>query len=134
MIPPDEPAWFEEDVVKAIHSRQLAEHGGGDGIRDHGMLESALARPKQLWAYANPDVYALAASYAYGLSKNHPFVDGNKRIAAVICETFLALYQREVLLSEAEKYIQYIALAAGEHTEDSFAKWLREHSGPLSED
>lgn len=131
MIPADEPAWFEEDIVIAIHARQLAEHGGTEGLRDRGMLQSALARPQQLWAYANPDLYDLAAAYAFGLSKNHPFLDGNKRIAAVICETLLDLYGREVQLTEAEKYVQYYGLAAGEHTEESFVQWLRENSGPL---
>ena len=133
MIPTDEPAWFEEDVVIAIHDRQLAEHGGTSGMRDRGLLESALARPRQLWAHANPDLYDLTAAYAFGLSKNHPFLDGNKRIAAVICETLLDLYGRELRLPESEKYMQYIALAAGEHTEESFAIWLRENSGPLSD-
>ncbi|MBT5706812.1 type II toxin-antitoxin system death-on-curing family toxin [bacterium] len=133
MIPSDEPSWFEDDVVIAIHGRQLAEHGGSEGIRDRSMLDSALAKPQQLWAYANPDLYDLAAAYAFGLSKNHPFVDGNKRIAAVICETLLDLYGREVKLSEAEKYVEYYALAAGEHTEESFATWLRENSGPLKD-
>ena len=133
MIPVDEPHWFETDVVLAIHQRLLAEHGGGDGVRLSEMLESALAKPQQLWAYANPDLYDLAASYAFGLSKNHPFVDDNKRIAAVICETFIELHEHEIKLSEADKYPQYLALAAGEHTEDSFAKWLREHSAPLAD-
>jgi death on curing protein len=128
MIPPDEPNWFEDDVVIAIHSRQLAEHGGSEGIRDRSMLESVLTKPQQLWAYADPDLYDIAAANAFGLSKNHPFIDGNKRIAAVSCETFLDLYGHEVNLSEADKYIQYHALAAGEHSERSFAKWLHDHS------
>lgn len=128
----DEPDWFERDVVNAIHSRQLAEHGGIPGTRDEGMLESAMALPKQLWAYANPDIYDLAAAYAFGLAKNHPFLDGNKRIAAVICETFLDLYGQEIALNQAEKYVQYLALAAGEIPEESFATWLREHSGEVS--
>ena len=133
MTPTDEPDWFEADIVLAIHARQLAEHGGQEGIRDEGMLESALARPQQLWAYKNPDLYDLAAAYAFGLAKNHPFLDGNKRIAAVICETFIELHDREIKLSEEAKYIQYLALAAGDITEDSFATWLRENSGELEE-
>ncbi len=133
MIPIDEPTWFEEDVVVAIHDRQLAEHGGTEGIRDHGMLESALARPKQLWSYANPDLYDLAAAYAFGLAKNRPLLDGNKRIAAVMCETLLDLFDREIQLSQAEKYVHYYGLAAGDETEDAFANWLRENSGPLEE-
>lgn len=131
MTPADEPAWFDEDIVIAIHDRQVAEHGGTEGIRDQGMLESALARPQQLWASANADLYDLAAAYTFGLAKNHPFLDGNKRIIAVMCETFLALYDKEIHLSQAEKYVRYCCLAAGDETEESFASWLRENSGPL---
>lgn len=132
MIPIDEPDWFEADVVLAIHSRQLAEHGGQPGIRDEGMLESALARPRQKWAYENADLYDLAAAYAYGISKNHPFLDGNKRTAAVICETFIELHDHEIKLDETAKYPHYLSLAAGEHTEESFALWLRENSAPTT--
>jgi len=131
MNPIDEPDWFETDVVLAIHDRQLAEHGGQAGIRDEGMLESALARPRQLWAYKDPDLFDLAAAYAFGLSKNHPFLDGNKRTAAVICEAFIELNGREVKLDETAKYVVYLALAAGEHGEESFATWLRDNSGEL---
>ena len=131
MIPADEPFWFEADVVLAIHGRQLAEHGGQPGLRDGGMLESALSRPRQKWAYEDADLYDLAAAYAFGLSKNHPFFDGNKQNAAVICETFIEIYDHEVKLDESVKYVEYLALAAGEHSEESFAKWLRDHSGAL---
>ena len=131
MIPVDEPFWFEADVVLAIHGRQLAEHGGQPGLRDEGMLESALSRPRQKWAYKDADLYDLAAAYAFGLSKNHPFLDGNKRIAAVICETFIEIHDHEVKLDESAKYVEYLALAAGEHTEETFAKWLRDHSGAI---
>ena len=127
MIPIDEPDWFEEDVVSAIHSRQLAEHGGISGSRDEGMLKSALARPKQLWAYADPNLFDLVAAYAFSLARNPPFLDGNKRIAAVVCETLLDLYGYEINLGQAEKYVQYSTLAAGEISEESFAAWLREH-------
>ena len=127
----EEPDWFETDVVLAIHDRQLSEHGGQAGLRDEGMLESALARPQQLWNYGTPDLFDLAAAYAFGLSKNHPFLDGNKRTAAVICETFIELQGQEIQLGEAEKYVQYLALAAGEHSEESFATWLRDNSGEL---
>lgn len=131
MIPADEPHWFECDVVQAIHQRLLAEHGRDDGVRSLEMLELVLAKPKQLWASANPDLYDLAASYAFGLSKNHSFVDGNKRIAAVVCEAFIELHDYEIKLNEEEKYPQYLTLASGEHTEESFATWLRENSAPL---
>lgn len=127
----EEPFWFEADVVLAIHDRQLAEHGGQPGLRDEGMLESALARPQQLWTYGSPDLFDLAGAYAFGLSKNHPFLDGNKRTAAVICETFLELQSHEIQLGEEAKYIEYIALAAGEHSEESFAAWMRENSGKV---
>jgi len=86
-----EPTWILDEVVEAIHLRQIAEHGGSEGVRDTGLLSSALARPKNLFAYSNPkpDLAALAASYAFGIVKNHPFVDGNKRTAYVVCGTFL---------------------------------------------
>ena len=130
----DEPLWFDKEVVMIIHDRQLAEHGGSDGIRDDSLLESALGRSRQLWAfwaYSDPDLFALAASYAFGLAKNHPFIDGNQRTAAVICEAFIELHRMEVKLDENTKYPEYLALAAGEHSEESFATWLREKSAPL---
>ncbi len=88
-----DPIWMTKELATAIHSRQLAEHGGADGVRDAGLLDSALARPRQQFAYADPtpNVPALAASYAFGVAKNHAFIDGNKRTAAVVCETFLML-------------------------------------------
>lgn len=119
--------WVLEEVVHMFHAAQLAEHGGGEGIRDAGMLESALNRPKQLFQYggAQVDLCQLAAAYAFGLAKNHPFVDGNKRTAAITCELFLNLNGRFFNIGEAEKYPHYLSLAAGEHTEESFANWLR---------
>ncbi len=131
MIPVDEPLWFEADVVKIIHDRQLAEHGGTPGLKNEGLLESALARPRQKWAYENADLFDLSAAYAFGVAKNHAFNDGNKRTAAVLCETFLDLSGYEIKLGEAEKYIEYLKLAAGEHSEESFAAWLRENSGAV---
>lgn len=99
-----EPVWVRDDVVSAIHSRQLAEHGGSTGVRDAGLLASALARPKHRLAYAHGtvDLASLAASYAYGIIKNHPFVDGNKRTAAVVCELFLELNSQELTASDEE--------------------------------
>ncbi len=113
---------------KKAHQRELAEHGGQDGIRDEGMLLPALSGPKQLFQYGDPppDLCALAASYAFGLAKNHPFVDGNKRTAAVACELFLLLNGLLVTVSEEEKRPHYLNLASGEHNEEGFAKWLRE--------
>ena len=123
-----EPEWLDERVVRLVHQRHLAEHGGLSGIRDDGLLVSALARPRQLWHYANPlpDLCALAAAYAFGLSKNHAFLDGNKRTAAIACELFLNLNGRIFTVGEELKYPHYLALAAGQHSEESLAKWLRE--------
>ena len=119
--------WVLEEVVHLFHAAQLAEHGGGEGIRDQGMLESALNRPRQLYDYggASVDLCQLAAAYAFGLAKNHPYIDGNKRTAAITCELFLNLNGRVFTIDEIEKYPHYLALAAGEHSEDSFAAWLR---------
>jgi death-on-curing protein len=123
-----EPEWIQEKVVRLFHQRQLAEHGGLPGIRDEGLLGSALSRPQQLWFYGNPspDLCALAAAYAFGLAKNHPFLDGNKRSSAIACELFLNLNGRFFTVSEEVKYPHFIALASGEHDEESFASWLRD--------
>src|SRR5215208_2878974 len=101
-----EPLWLQDAVLTAIHSRQLAEHGGLDGIRDPGMLSSALARPKNAFAYSQPKLHipALAAAYAFGVIKNHPFVDGNKRTAYVLCRTFLKLNGQDIQATDVEKY------------------------------
>jgi death-on-curing protein len=122
-----EPRWLLDSVVPAIHRRQLAEHGGLDGIRDAGLLASALARPKNLFAYSNPkpDVSALAASYAFGIARNHPFVDGNKRTAFVVCRTFLRLNGQDVDATESEKYLEFIGLAEGTIGEEELAEWIR---------
>ena len=122
-----EPEWIEEKVVRLFHQRQLAEHGGLEGIRDEGLLLSALSRPQQLWHYGNPepDLCALATAYAHGITKNHPFFDGNKRTAAIACELFLNLNSVEFTVGEEIKYPNYLALAAGDHDEESFADWLR---------
>ena len=119
--------WIERALVLALHERQLAEHGGGIGVRDEGLLESALARPQQLFAYGDPppDLAALAASLAFGLARNHPFVDGNKRTAAVACELFLVLNQAALQASNIELYPVYLSLAEGSLSEAEFADWLR---------
>lgn len=124
---PEEPEWLMERTVRLFHQRQLAEHGGITGLRDENMLMSALAKPQQLWCYGSPppDLCQLAAAYAYGLAKNHPFLDGNKRTAAIACETFLILNGREFTVGEEEKYPIYLALAAGEISESEFCEWLR---------
>lgn len=119
--------WIYRRLIVAVHERQLAEHGGGTGIRDEGFLESALARPQQLYAYGQPppDLADLAASLAFGLARNHPFVDGNKRTAAVACETFLLLNGALLLADDLELYPVYLALAEGRLSESDFADWLR---------
>jgi len=122
--------WVETALVLAIHDRQLAEHGGSAGVRDEGLLESALARPKQLLAYGDPppDLCDLAAALAHGLARNHPFVDGNKRTAHVAYRTFLALNGVELDATDEEKYVTMIALAEGKLSERDFAAWLRVHA------
>jgi len=119
--------WLETALVLAIHERQLSEHGGSAGVRDEGLLESALARPRQLHAYGDPapDLADLAASLASGLARNHPFVDGNKRTAAVACETFLELNGARLDAEDLELYPLYLALAEGKLGEREFAAWLR---------
>lgn len=121
--------WIGKPLALAIHDRQLAEHGGGSGVRDDTLLDSALARPQQLFAYGDPppDLAALAASLALGLARNHPFVDGNKRTAAVACETFIRLNDVILRADDLALYPVYIALAEGSLTEADFAAWLREH-------
>ena len=114
------------DVAIAAHAEQLAEHGGGDGVRDAGLLDSAMSRPQDLAQYGEPDIAALAAAYAFGIARNHPFVDGNKRTAAVVCETFLALNGHTIDASDAEVVVSFVSLAAGELTEGELADWLRE--------
>lgn len=129
-----EPEWLETANVRLFHKRQLAEHGGMAGLRDENMLMSALAKPQQLWCYGSPppDICALASAYAYGLAKNHPFLDGNQRTATIACETFLILNGRSFAIGEEEKYPVYLALAAGEISEGDFAEWLRETTRPLA--
>ena len=119
--------WIESKLVLAIHDRQLAEHGGSPGVRDANLLESALARPQQLHAYGDPppDLADLAASLAFGLARNHPFVDGNKRTAFVSCRTFLALNGANLLASDEEKYLTFLALGEGRLSVADLAAWLR---------
>jgi death on curing protein len=118
--------WVDVRVALALHEEQLRAWGGGSGVRDEGLLESALARPQNLAAYSEPDLADLAASYAYGLAKNHPFVDGNKRTALVVCETFIIDNQRSLTATDAELAVLFEELAAGDISETEFAQWLRE--------
>jgi death-on-curing protein len=128
--------WIEKPLALAIHDRQLSEHGGIPGVRDAGLLDSALARPQQLHAYGDPppDLADLAASLAFGLARNHPFLDGNKRTAHVAYRTFLALNQAELAASDEDKYLTMLALAEGSLSEADFAAWLRRHLRPTPGD
>ena len=118
--------WLREEVAFALHAEQLAEHGGAAGVRDVGLLQSALARPENLATYGGPDAAALAAAYAFGIARNHPFTDGNKRTAAVTALLFLIHNGIGFRISEAELVVMTLALAAGELTEDEVAAWFRD--------
>jgi death-on-curing protein len=125
-----EVVWILPSAVAAIHERQIAEHGGGTGIRDEGLLLSALARPENLYAYGdNVDIASLAASYAFGIAKNHPFVDGNKRTALVVMRTFLALNGASFEATPEDKYLMILRLAEGAITEEELAAWIRKCIG-----
>lgn len=115
-----------DSMALAAHAEQLAEHGGGYGLRDEGALKSAMARPRNIAGYGNPDLSALAAAYAFGIARNHPFVDGNKRTAAVVSETFHALNGHRLNATDAEIVVTFVTLAAGELSEEELADWFRE--------
>jgi death-on-curing protein len=120
-----EPEWISHEVVLAIHAEQLAEHGGLDGIRDVGLLESALTRPKNLYHYSSKVTLSeLAAAYALGIAKNHPFVDGHKRTAWIVCAVFLELNGKAVVLDQAEVVEMMLGIAGGGVNEQQFARWL----------
>lgn len=119
--------WLDPAVLHAVHEEQLGEHGGASGTRDAGLFESALARPENLAAYGEPDAAALAAAYGWGLARNHPFVDGNKRTAFVATELFLALNGLELTSDDADCVLTMLAVASGEMNEDDFAAWIRAH-------
>jgi death-on-curing protein len=121
-----EPIWLDTKIALAVHDRQLAEHGGGSGVRDSGMLDSALARPINRWSYGETDLAAPAAAYAFGIARNHPFVDGNKRTAWVFARLFLALNGAELSFAPEDAIRVMLALAAGELSEDEIADWFRE--------
>lgn len=125
--------WVDAAVALAAHNEQLAEHGGAAGVRDPSMLESAMARPLNLLAYTDPDIADLVASYAFGIARNHPFIDGNKRTAAVVSETFLVLNGHSLTCSDVELVTTFLALAAGELTPEQLAAWFRQHIAALPE-
>jgi death-on-curing protein len=124
------PVWIDLDVVLAIHDEQLAEHGGQPGIRDRGMLESAMARPRNQFSYYEASIARLSASYAFGISRNHPFLDGNKRTSLVVAELFLQLNGLDLSTMDAECVTTFLQLAAGELTEDQLAQWIAGHTAP----
>lgn len=119
--------WISKQALLLLHDESLAEHGGGSGLRDEGLLDSALARPVNLAAYGEPDVAALAASYGVGVAKNHPFVDGNKRAALLAAGLFLYLNGWRLQATQADTTLTMLGVAAGEVSEDAFAAWLRSH-------
>jgi death-on-curing protein len=122
--------FISRKALELLHDESLAEHGGRPGLRDEGLLESALARPHQLLAYGEPDLAALAAAYGFGMARNHPFVDGNKRAAFLATGLFLALNGQRLVTTQAEATLTILALAAGDLPEDAFAQWLRERLQP----
>lgn len=123
--------WLSRDALLAAHDEQLAEHGGAAGIRDLNLFESALAWPQNLAAYEQPDAARLAASYAFGIAKNHPFIDGNKRTALVALEAFLVLSGFSLDASDADCVVAILRLAEGELDETALADWVRKHAQPL---
>ena len=120
--------WIEASTLLAVHEEQLREHGGGTGVRDVGLFESALNRPVNLAAYGSPDAADLAAAYGFGLARNHPYVDGNKRTAFVAVELFLMLNGWDLQADDGECVLTMLALAAGELSEAELAAWIRGHS------
>ncbi len=125
-----EPKWLGVESVLVMHEEQLAEHGGASGIRDLGLLDSALARPRNAWSYGQSDLVALAALYAAGIMRNHPFIDGNKRTGFLAAYAFLYVNGLEIIANEAEVIVQCLSLAAGEIDDTEFAAWLRENVRP----
>lgn len=125
-----EPVWLDAGLAMAIHDRQLAEHGGGVGVRDEGMLDSALSRPLNQWTYGEDDLCALAAAYAFGVAKNHPFIDGSKCTAWVLARLFLVLNAVELSFTSEDAIATVLALAAGELSEEEMADWFRTHLVP----
>ena len=124
--PRAEPVWLDSRIAYAVHDRQLAEHGGGVGLRDAGALESALTRPINRWNYGEDELAQLAAANAFGIARNHPFVDGNKRTAWIMARLFLLANTVEITFDKVDATNTVIALAAGELSEDELADWFRQ--------
>ncbi len=123
----NEPIWIHTELARAVQLRQVAEHGGSAGVRDAGLLESAMARPRNVWAYGDPppDLAALASAYAFGIARNHPFHEGNKRVALVVCRVFLLANGVDLVATQEEKYRLFMELAAGHLDDVSLASWIR---------
>ena len=127
-----EPNWVRRDVLELLHSQTIAEHGGADGLRDEGLLESALARPKNLYHYENVSAVArLAACYGFGLAKNHALIDGNKRIAFIAAGVFLRLNGYRLTADQAQATLVMLSVAAGSFSEEALADWLRKNIAAL---
>jgi death on curing protein len=122
--------WIDKAALQLLHDESLAEHGGRAGLRDEGLLDSALGKPLNLAAYGEPDAADLAASYASGLAKNHPFVDGNKRAAFLAVGMFLYLNGYRLQATQADATLQVLGLAAGDVSQEAFAAWVRQHAVP----
>jgi death on curing protein len=126
-----EPVWVRRDVLELLHSESIAEHGGADGLRDEGLFESALARPQNLFCYEDvTDPVRLAASYAFGLAKNHAFVDGNKRVAFIAAGLFLRLDGYRLIAEQAQATLVMLSVASGAFSENEFADWIRKNIQP----
>jgi death-on-curing protein len=128
-----EPVWLREELILFIHRRQILQHGGSLGLRDRGLLEASLARPRQVYAYGqNVDIARLAAAYAWVIVRNHPFVDGNKRVALVACRVFLRLNGYDLSASAEEKYGIFMDIASGKVSEEQLTDWIRRRLVPAS--
>jgi death-on-curing protein len=128
----NEPNWVRRDVIELLHTQSIAEHGGADAVRDEGLLESALARPTNLFAYEEVrDASRLAASYTFGLAKNHPFVDGNKRAAFIAAGLFLRLNGYRLIADQAQATLVILSVAAGSFGEEELTAWIRKNIEPL---
>ena len=122
-----EPFWLTRQMIVAIHDEQLSIHGGAAGLRDEGMFESALDRPRNKWTYEQAELPELAAAYAFGIARNHPFVDGNKRTSLLALYTFLGVNGIDFIVSEADAAAMILSLAAGEVSEASLTRWIRDN-------
>ena len=122
--------WIDKRALLLLHDESLAEHGGAAGLRDEGLLESALARPQHRATYGNPDLAELAAACGVGFGKNHPFIDGNKRVAFLAVGVFLALNGLRLVATQAEATLTMLGVASGEVEEAAFAAWIRAHTAP----